>query len=114
MDWIRKPAACSDVIADSRPDPGPLTRTSISLTPNFLAATAAFSAARPAANGVLFRVPLNPTVPADAQASVSPAVSVMVIMVLLNVALTWAMARVTVRRTFFFVLLATVHLLHAF
>ena len=48
---------------------------------------AAFSAARPAAKGVLLRAPLKPTVPAEAQERVSPLVSVMVTMVLLNVAL---------------------------
>ena len=51
---------------------------------------------------MLFRVPLNPTVPADAQASVSPAVSVIVIIVLLNVALMCAIARVTPLRMRFF------------
>src|SRR6185312_3141615 len=61
-----RPAACSAVMADSRPDPGPLTRTSISLTPNLLARSAATSAARWAANGVLLRLPLKPTVPAEA------------------------------------------------
>src|SRR5215813_11092346 len=84
------PAACRAVIADSRPEPGPLTRTSISFRPNFVALSAAVSAARCAANGVLLRLPLNPTVPADAKHSVSPLVSVIVTMVLLNVALMWA------------------------
>ena len=84
---MRSPAACRAEIADSRPEPGPLTRISTSLNPNFRAAWATVSAARWAANGVLFRVPLNPAVPADAQANVSPDVSVMVIIVLLNVAL---------------------------
>src|SRR4029079_19270924 len=60
------PAACRAVMADSRPEPGPLTRTSISLSPNLLAFSAATSAARCAANGVLLRLPLKPTVPADA------------------------------------------------
>jgi hypothetical protein len=40
------------------------------------------------ANGVLFRLPLKPVVPELAQQSVSPFVSVIVTVVLLNVALT--------------------------
>jgi hypothetical protein len=63
-----------------------LTRTSISLSPNFKARDAASSAALWAAKGVLFRLPLNAQVPADAQQRVSPLVSVMVTMVLLKVA----------------------------
>src|SRR5262249_13239651 len=59
------PAACSAVTADSRPAPGPFTRTSISFTPNFDALAAHSSAARCAANGVLLRLPLNPTAPPD-------------------------------------------------
>ena len=43
------------------------------------------------ANGVLLRLPLKPLVPALAQQSVSPLVSVIVTVVLLNVALMWAM-----------------------
>ena len=34
---IVRPAACRAVMADSRPEPGPLTLTSTSLTPNFVA-----------------------------------------------------------------------------
>src|SRR6516225_6683602 len=102
-----KPAACKAVIADSRPDPGPFTLTSISFMPNFDARSAQVSAARWAANGVLLRLPLKPTVPADAKQSVSPLVSVMVTMVLLNVALMWAMPRLTLRRALRFLLLAT-------
>src|SRR5206468_4043487 len=106
------PAACSAVIADSRPDPGPLTRTSISFRPNFVARSAAVSAARWAANGVLLRLPLKPTVPAEAKQSVSPLVSVIVTMVLLNVALMWAMPRLTLRRALRFLLLATAQAPH--
>src|SRR3984893_15937867 len=94
-------------MADSRPDPGPLTRTSISLRPNFEARSAAVSAARWAAKGVLLRLPLKPTVPADAKHNVSPVVSVMVTMVLLNVALMWAIPRLTLRLALRFLLLAT-------
>src|SRR5437667_12849174 len=70
--------------------------------PALRAGEAACSAARPAANGVLLRAPLNPTVPADAQEIVSPLVSVMVTIVLLNVALICATPRVTPLRIFFF------------
>src|SRR5438132_14282096 len=90
------------MIACSRPAPGPRTRTSHSSTPCLRAAWAAASAARPAANGVLLRAPLNPTVPADAHASVSPLRSVIVTIVLLNVDLMYAIPRVTPLRTFFF------------
>ena len=60
-----------------------------------------FSAARVAANGVAFRAPLNPTVPAESQQSVSPFTSVIVMMVLLKLALMWAMPRTTFFRIFF-------------
>src|SRR5580765_8435541 len=90
------------MIACSRPAPGPFTFTSTSSMPCLRASDAAFSAARPAANGVLLRAPLNPTVPADAQLSVSPLVSVMVTIVLLKVALMCATPRVTPLRSFFF------------
>src|SRR6201993_747974 len=102
-----RPAACSAVMADSRPEPGPLTRTSISFRPNLVARSAHVSAARWAAKGVLLRLPLKPTVPADAKQRVSPLVSVIVTMVLLNVALMWAMPRLTLRLVLRFLLLAT-------
>lgn len=101
------PADCKAVMALSRPDPGPLTRTSTSRTPNLAAFSAACCAAHWPAKGVLFRLPLNPLVPALAQHNVSPLVSVMVTVVLLNVALTCAMATVTFRRGLRFLLLAT-------
>src|SRR5262249_57682883 len=66
MALMFRPAACRAVMADSRPEPGPLTRTSISFSPNLVAFSAATSAARWAANGVLLRLPLKPTVPAEA------------------------------------------------
>src|ERR671936_19943 len=121
MALMFSPAACRAVMADSRPEPGPLTRTSISLRPNLAPFSAATSAARCAANGVLLRLPLKPTVPADAKQSVSPLVSVIVTMVLLNVALIWATPRLTLRRCLRFLLLATsptppalaAHFLHA-
>ena len=100
MDLIDNPAACSPVIALSRPEPGPLTRTSNSFTPNFEAFSAQVSAARCAAKGVLLRLPLKPDVPAVAQHKTSPFTSVMVTVVLLNVALIWATAFATLRRIF--------------
>src|ERR1700674_3742219 len=108
MALMVRPAACRAVIADSRPEPGPLTRTSISLRPNLVARSAAVAAARWAANGVLLRLPLKPTVPAEAKQSVSPLVSVIVTIVLLNVALMWAIPRLTLRRALRFLLFATV------
>src|SRR5438105_14643917 len=107
MALMVRPAACRAVMADSRPEPGPLTRTSISFRPNLEAFSAAVSAARWAANGVLLRLPLKPTVPADAKQSVSPLVSEIVTIVLLNVALIWATPRLTLRRALRFLLLAT-------
>ena len=99
------------VMALSRPEPGPLTLTSTSLTPYFEAAAAAVSAARCAANGVLLRLPLNPTVPDEAQHNASPLGSVIVTVVLLNVALMCTTARLTLRRVFRFLAFATVPLL---
>ena len=48
---------------------------------------------------MLLRLPLKPTVPAEAQQSVSPFVSVIVTIVLLKVALMWAMPWTTFFRT---------------
>ena len=67
MALINRPDAWIAVMALSRPDPGPFTLTSTSFTPYFVAAPAAVSAARCAANGVLLRLPLKPTVPDEAQ-----------------------------------------------
>src|SRR5580704_6905592 len=58
--------------------------------PCSIAFCAASSAATCAANGVDLREPLKPLVPADDQAMVLPCAYVMVIMVWLNEALTWA------------------------
>src|ERR1700744_4556438 len=73
-------------IADSRPEPGPETRTSTERTPWSRAALAAPAAACCAANGVPLREPRKPSEPEDFQESVLPCWSVMVTMVLLNVA----------------------------
>jgi hypothetical protein len=74
-------------MADSRPEPGPFTLISISLTPFRFAAEAQRCAACCAAKGVLFREPLNPMQPAEPAQIVFPSGSVMVIKVLLKVAL---------------------------
>src|SRR5712671_4728474 len=107
MALIESPEACKAVIALSRPEPGPLTLTSTSLTPYLVAVAAAVSAARCAANGVLLRLPLKPTVPDEAQHNASPLGSVIVTVVLLNVALMCTTARLTLRRVFRFLALAT-------
>ena len=84
IDVISRPAVCRDLIADSRPEPGPLTKTSTVFSPCSIAAFAAVSAASPAANGVLFLEPLNPNSPALPVAIAFPATSVIVTIVLLK------------------------------
>src|SRR5450432_3017316 len=84
------PAAASAWIADSRPLPGPCTRTCTRLSPSPSASRAHASAATVAAKGVDFLLPLKPAFPEDAHEIVLPCMSVMVIIVLLKVALTWA------------------------
>src|SRR5690606_29213409 len=100
-----RPAACSERIAVSRPDPGPLTNTSTLRMPCSMARRAAASAASWAAKGVDLRDPLNPTCPEDAHAMTAPAGSVIDTMVLLKVLLMWACPWATflrsLRRTFF-------------
>src|SRR5436190_143489 len=66
IDRTSRPAVCSARIADSRPEPGPLTSTSHERMPNVLAALVALSAAWVAANGVPLREPLKPIAPAGA------------------------------------------------
>src|SRR3954467_15550126 len=77
-------------MADSRPLPGPCTRTCTRRSPRFMASRPQFSAATVAAKGVDFFEPLNPAFPADPHARVLPRMSVMVISRLLNVAEMWA------------------------
>src|SRR3954452_24794465 len=99
--WIpatSRPAAASERIAVSRPEPGAFTNTSTFCRPCSCAARAAFSAASCAANGVDLREPLKPTLPALAHDRVLPCRSVMVTIVLLNVDLMCACPC----RTFFF------------
>src|SRR5215207_3140648 len=99
-----RPVACSDRIAVSRPEPGPLTKTSTLRMPCSCALRAAASAASCAANGVDLREPLKPTWPADAQLITFPVGSVIETMVLLNVLLMcawpWATFFFSLRRTF--------------
>lgn len=82
------PLACSERIAISRPEPGPLTKTSTWRSPCSIALRAACSAVTCAAYGVLLRDPLNPFAPALDQAMTLPVGSVRVTIVLLNVACT--------------------------
>src|SRR5262245_47767385 len=100
---ISSPAACNERIAASRPAPGPLTHTSTRFIPRFKASRALASAATCAANGVLLRDPLKPALPALAQVTTLPSVSVIVTMVLLNVACTCATPFVPTRRSRFLV-----------
>src|SRR5512143_87080 len=95
MAVISSPAACRERIAASRPAPGPFTYTLTSFIPCAMDFWAALSDAIWAAKGVLLRDPLKPTLPALAQATTFPAPSVMVTMVLLNVAWMQAMPCVT-------------------
>src|SRR5262245_47091939 len=98
---IFKPQLLSARTADSRPGPGPPTRTSTFFTPCSCAATPAFSAATCAANGVDLREPRKPQPPAVAHDRVFPWRSVMVMIVLLNEACTCAIASSTFLRAFF-------------
>src|SRR6266536_125959 len=86
MEEISKPIACKARIADSRPEPGPLTLISTSFMPCDMAWRAASCATCCAANAVLLREPLNPTRPALDQPKTFPCMSVIVTCVLLNVA----------------------------
>src|SRR4051812_21298491 len=86
--------------ADSRPGPGPLIRTSRFFTPHSTATLPAASAATCAANGVDLREPLKPAPPDVAHDRALPWRSVIVMMVLLNEACTWAMPSATFFLTF--------------
>ena len=86
IETILSPSPFNALRAESLPGPGPLTLTKISFKPNSLAFVPAFSAATCAAKGVRFLAPLNPDPPAVAQAIAFPALSVIVIIVLLKVA----------------------------
>src|SRR5229473_2680914 len=90
IDVMVKPAACKARNADSRPDPGPATCTSRVRMPCSWALRATSSPATWAAYGVDLRDPLKPMVPEDDHAIALPWASVIVIIVLLNDAFTWA------------------------
>src|SRR5215470_19514774 len=98
-----KPAAAKARTADSRPEPGPCTRTSTDFTPYWSRALlAALNEACCAAYGVPLREPLKPIAPAEDQHRVRPSVSVMVICVLLNDAATCTTPCGTTRFSRFF------------
>src|SRR5207237_4312859 len=102
IDLTCNPAATSAWIADSRPEPGPCTLTCTRRTPSVTASRPACSPATVAANGVDFFDPLKPAFPAEPQEIVFPLLSVMVMVVLLNVALTWAIPSASMMRFAFF------------
>src|ERR1700736_4260670 len=82
-----KPDDASARTADSRPEPGPFTRTSIDFMPYWSRATPAADAeACCAAYGVPLRDPLKPIDPAEDQDTARPSGPQMVMIVLLNVA----------------------------
>ena len=64
IDATLRPTEARAWIADSRPLPGPWTRTCTLRSPRLSASRAQFSAATVAAKGVLFFEPLNPALPA--------------------------------------------------
>src|SRR6202012_4939439 len=97
---IWKPTACSARNALSRPEPGPLTSISSVSMPCSRALRPASSAATCAAYGVDLRLPLKPWLPDDDQAMALPCASVIVTIVLLNVAATWATPDVMFLRSF--------------
>src|SRR5262249_56306008 len=80
---ISRPAAWSERIAVSRPEPGPLTKTSTFWRPCSMPLRAQASAVTWAANGVDLREPLKPAEPADSQAITFPSPSVSETIVLL-------------------------------
>src|SRR3954465_5890980 len=84
------PAAWSERMAVSRPEPGPLTKTSTFCRPCSMPLRAAEAAVNCAANGVDLREPLNPAPPADSHARTLPSRSVRATIVLLKDVLMWA------------------------
>src|SRR5207302_1102438 len=101
------PALLIARIADSRPPPGPFTRTSHCCIPASCAFFAASHAACCAANGVPLREPRNPRAPEDDCAIKFPSRSVIEIIVLLNDAAMYAIPLGIfffsfLRKTFFF------------
>src|SRR3954463_2020803 len=102
IDFTCSPAEASAWMADSRPLPGPCTRTWTRFTPAVSASRAHCSAATVAANGVLFLDPLKPAFPDEPHETALPCVSVIVIVVLLNVALMCATPSASTTRLVFF------------
>src|SRR5579859_2097142 len=96
-----KPAVERARTADSRPEPGPLIRTSTVRMPLSPALLAAVMAACWAAKGVPLRDPRKPSEPALDQEMVLPSWSAIVTMVLLNVAWMCTMPEWTTRFSFF-------------
>jgi hypothetical protein len=101
MDTIFSPADFNARIELSRPFPRPLTTISTFSIPYSNALPAAFFAAVCAAKGVFLREPLKPDVPADAQQTVFPKISEIVIIVLLKVVLILAIPTLTTFFLFF-------------
>src|ERR1700733_4278085 len=95
------PAVASARTADSRPEPGPLTRTSTDLSPRAPALLAAVMAACCAANGVPLRDPRKPSEPALDHEITLPSWSAMVTIVLLKVACMCTTPVWTTRFSFF-------------
>src|SRR4029078_10459755 len=90
IDVISRPAACSDRIAVSRPEPGPFTNTSTFWRPCSMPLRAAAPVFTGAAKGVDLREPLKPAPPADSHAITFPSRSVSETIVLLKLVLMWA------------------------
>src|SRR5438046_10752909 len=86
IERIWRPAVASAWIADSRPQPGPCTRTCTRRTPRFIASRAACSAATVAANGVDFFDPSNPAMPEETDDRDFPCMTVIVMIPLVNLA----------------------------
>src|SRR5260370_34521982 len=82
---IFRPAAAIARSADSRPAPGPFTRTVTLFRPCSIDLAAASPAATCAAQGVDLRLPLNPRAPADDQAITVPGTAGMVVVVVVKV-----------------------------
>src|SRR6266567_3105590 len=95
------PAEASARMADSRPEPGPLTRTSTLRTPWSRAMLAAFEAACWAANGVPLREPRKPSDPELFHDRTFPAGSQIVTIVLLKEAWMCTIPCGTCLRSFF-------------
>lgn len=105
-----KPSVWRARKAASLPTPGPLILTSAIFIPCSIACFTASFAASCAANGVLFRDPLKPSLPALEAPITFPSLSVMVTMVLLKVDWMW----ITPVGTFFFSFFAEPFLLTVF